>query len=309
MRLADIEDRTHHKGGVENLEWLEPASAKSIESSSVPTDYCVLTIALTQATRSMGVLDFPLKSVRKAYQFNLKALKDLGDNFSAQHLSLETPRTLREDAESWAIYIEHLFDELKYSQLRSRTQETIVFSLIAQTDNMRNIELAKDSKSLAAASKRDSSAIKTIAVLTTVFLPGTFISTFVSMPLLSWNASSWSTIVTSRFWVYWAITIPLTLVTLIAWYSWRRWRDARSEEEDRAVRKSVGAETFGVGATEEGMRERKLSARAAMLVNGIVALDLRLWSTLWAVLGRRQSDAKGGDEEAPEDLQTVRVST
>jgi Mg2+ and Co2+ transporter CorA len=58
-----------------------------------------------------------------------------------------------------------------------------VFNLIAQSDTRINIdlakdsrELAKDSRELAAASKQDSSAMKIIAVLTTLFLPGTFIA-------------------------------------------------------------------------------------------------------------------------------------
>ena len=36
--------------------------------------------------------------------------------------------------------------------------------------------MARDSKELAEASKRDSSSMKVIAVLTTLFLPGTFIA-------------------------------------------------------------------------------------------------------------------------------------
>jgi hypothetical protein len=43
-------------------------------------------------------------------------------------------------------------------------------------DGTVKIELAKDSKEIAAASKRDSSAMKIVAVLTTVFLPGTFMA-------------------------------------------------------------------------------------------------------------------------------------
>jgi hypothetical protein len=46
----------------------------------------------------------------------------------------------------------------------------------SKRDSELNIEIARDSKELAAASKRDSAAMKIIAVLTTVFLPGTFIS-------------------------------------------------------------------------------------------------------------------------------------
>ena len=47
---------------------------------------------------------------------------------------------------------------------------------MAQRDNKLNIEIARDSKSIAVEGKRDSSAMKTIAVLTIVFLPGTFIA-------------------------------------------------------------------------------------------------------------------------------------
>jgi Mg2+ and Co2+ transporter CorA len=51
-----------------------------------------------------------------------------------------------------------------------------VHNLIAQEDNMRNIELARDSKVIATASKRDSSIMKILAVLGTLFLPASFIA-------------------------------------------------------------------------------------------------------------------------------------
>lgn len=56
------------------------------------------------------------------------------------------------------------------------TSNLKVHNLIAQRDSLRNIEIGKDTKEVAAASKRDSSAMKTIAVLTMIFLPGTFVS-------------------------------------------------------------------------------------------------------------------------------------
>lgn len=51
-----------------------------------------------------------------------------------------------------------------------------VHNLIAQEDNVRNIELARDSKVIATASKRDSSIMKVLAVLGTLFLPASFIA-------------------------------------------------------------------------------------------------------------------------------------
>jgi hypothetical protein len=51
-----------------------------------------------------------------------------------------------------------------------------VYNFIAQRDNMLNVEVARDSRAVAVASKRDSSAMKTLAIVTMAFLPGTFIA-------------------------------------------------------------------------------------------------------------------------------------
>lgn len=52
---------------------------------------------------------------------------------------------------------------------------------MAQKGNMINIALAADSKQIAMATKRDSSAMKTIALLTMIFLPGTFVAVSVEI--------------------------------------------------------------------------------------------------------------------------------
>jgi hypothetical protein len=69
--------------------------------------------------------------------------------------------------------------------MAQNSNSTQVFSLIAQMDGTVNIELAKDSKEIAAASRRDSSAMKIVAVLTTAFLPGTFMAVSYNQPFLS----------------------------------------------------------------------------------------------------------------------------
>lgn len=51
-----------------------------------------------------------------------------------------------------------------------------LYSLISQRDSKVNISVAEDSKRIAAAAKRDSLAMKTISMLTLVFLPGTFVA-------------------------------------------------------------------------------------------------------------------------------------
>lgn len=96
---------------------------------------------------------------------------------------------------------------------------TQLFNLIAQKEAKVGIAVAQDSRTLASASKEDSTAMKTLAAVTVVFLPGTFVASFFAMPLFEWNA-------VGHFWVYWAVTVPLTFLTLVVWVLWTR-RQAR----------------------------------------------------------------------------------
>ena len=103
---------------------------------------------------------------------------------------------------------------------------TQLFNLIAQREAKVGIAVAEDSRTLASASKEDSTAMKTLAAVTVVFLPGTFVASFFAMPLFEWNAVGDGIFVSKRFWVYWAVTVPLTCLTLVVWVLWTR-RQAR----------------------------------------------------------------------------------
>lgn len=51
-----------------------------------------------------------------------------------------------------------------------------MYNMISQRDSRLNISVAEDSKKIAAAAKRDSLAMKTVSMLTLIFLPGTFVA-------------------------------------------------------------------------------------------------------------------------------------
>jgi len=57
-----------------------------------------------------------------------------------------------------------------------------------------------------------------------------------SMPIFNWQADSGTTVVSHRFWIYWAITVPLTIVVVLVWFIWIQRKDARHQREDLAVR-------------------------------------------------------------------------
>ena len=64
----------------------------------------------------------------------------------------------------------------RFIQKRITLQLNVVYSLVAQRDSRSNLDVAKNSVSIARANNRDSSAMEAIAVITACFLPGTFIA-------------------------------------------------------------------------------------------------------------------------------------
>ena len=108
-----------------------------------------------------------------------------------------------------------------------------------RTETEMSIGVAQDSRTIALASKHDSTSMKTLAAVTVVFLPGTFVASLFSMSMFDWQANAES-VLTSRFWIYWAVTIPLTLATICAWYLWISRKAAIIRSQEQRVVKHMG---------------------------------------------------------------------
>ncbi|KAF8847793.1 hypothetical protein BDZ45DRAFT_606884, partial [Acephala macrosclerotiorum] len=93
-------------------------------------------------------------------------------------------------------------------------------------------------KQIAAASLRDSSAMKTISVLTILFLPGTFIAALFSTGLFKFSDPSPGRLVSKDFWIYWAVTIPVTCILFLFWLSWLS-KIRNQEEADNHVKHNI----------------------------------------------------------------------
>ncbi|KAK4224142.1 hypothetical protein QBC38DRAFT_486115 [Podospora fimiseda] len=131
---------------------------------------------------------------------------------------------------------------------RLSAQQTVLFNLISQEDSRLNLGIASDSKELAAASKRDSSSMKIIAILTTLFLPGTFISTLLSMPIFNWEVSTISEVSAKYMWVYWAITIPLTILVMGMFGGYALYQEREKKQTTKRARQSIWDKAAGRGA-------------------------------------------------------------
>ncbi|KAI0523762.1 hypothetical protein F5B22DRAFT_415567 [Xylaria bambusicola] len=129
-----------------------------------------------------------------------------------------TTNTLKRSLNDSAAYVYYL-------QERVKSQNTVVYALMQQADAKINIGLAKASKELAEAAKKDSSSMKSIAIMTMLFLPGTYFAALWAVPSLKWGQAD---VIQSDFWVYWAFTLPSTLLIFIVWFGLHKWRFSRS---------------------------------------------------------------------------------
>ncbi|KAI4272203.1 MAG: hypothetical protein L6R35_006490 [Caloplaca aegaea] len=125
-------------------------------------------------------------------------------------------------------------EQVRTLRNRIRIQLSVVANLIAQNDGRTNIAIAEASRRIAFETKRDSDAMKTIAALTMIFLPATFVATLFGMAFFIADPDSASGFrVNSLWWIYLAVTIPLTMLTVgmwLGWLKWVRWRRAQEEK-------------------------------------------------------------------------------
>jgi Mg2+ and Co2+ transporter CorA len=112
-------------------------------------------------------------------------------------------------------------------QSRASIQVQGLFNTIAQREQelgrqltKASLQLGEATRQIAEDSKRDSTSMKAIAAVTMFFLPGTFVASLFAMPIFSWNATTGDDVISHRIWVYWAVTIPLTLITFGCFLLW-----------------------------------------------------------------------------------------
>ena len=116
-----------------------------------------------------------------------------------------------------------------------------VYNLVTQQDSYTNTLIAMKTND-------DSSSMRTIAALTMVYLPGTFISSIFGMAFF--DSENGSFFVLKKWWLYLAITVPLTLVTVGLWRFWETIKDRAGEFSHFLQKKMAKADHSGDQQTE-----------------------------------------------------------
>lgn len=125
---------------------------------------------------------------------------------------------------------------------RLTIQRAALYNIIAQKESKLNLEMAGQQRRLAHASKRDSNSMKTLSLLGAIFLPATYLASVFSMTFFNFQnggggggqggESSEGPVVAPTLWIYFAITIPLTLLIVLIWWIWEKNREKVYAKDD-----------------------------------------------------------------------------
>lgn len=149
---------------------------------------------------------------------------------------------MREKIEQQMRYSVQVQKDLNMMPRRIDNQSQTIFNFIAQRDNKINLQVAESSRKIAEESRidnllnvklarvtaqmaeetrQDSAAMKTIATMTLVFLPGTAVASFFSMNgMFNWSPAAGERIASPYLYVFFAVTVPLTLLVYSLWLWW-----------------------------------------------------------------------------------------
>jgi hypothetical protein len=130
-----------------------------------------------------------------------------------------------------------------------------------QIDNRVSFQIASTQTKLAHSSKREAVSQKVIAILGTVFLPGAYLSvrpspfplpsppprphtvntsqSLFSTTFFNWQQPSTPTsndrYISPLFWIYWAVSIPLTVAVVGSYVLWDWKLSKKASKEDEAI--------------------------------------------------------------------------
>lgn len=91
---------------------------------------------------------------------------------------------------------------------------------LMQIDSSTSLSIASSSRKIAEETKKDGRSMKTIAVVTMAFLPASLIAGIIDTPFFTnGEESSGPLKMSQQFWLFWAISLPLTVLVFAAWLS------------------------------------------------------------------------------------------
>ncbi|KAF1962462.1 hypothetical protein CC80DRAFT_435461 [Byssothecium circinans] len=127
-------------------------------------------------------------------------------------------------------FYDHMLRSLRHraasNKDRLNNEIQYAFNAVTQYDSRVTVEIGR-------AAQSDSAAMKTISFLTLTFFPATYVCAIFSMSFFNYSPESGKWRVSSDFWIYWVVAVPITLGTALLWKSWNKLFPPKLIGEDR----------------------------------------------------------------------------
>ncbi|KAF4981629.1 hypothetical protein FZEAL_2598 [Fusarium zealandicum] len=121
---------------------------------------------------------------------------------------------------------------------RLKVQREALYNIMSQREARLNLEIAGEQRRIAHASKRDSTAMKTLSLMGAVFLPGTYLASVFSMTFFDFEQGA-NPVVSVQLWIYFALTIPVTALIVGCWLFIDRRRRKQHKRDDKDLEENI----------------------------------------------------------------------
>ncbi|PHH68599.1 hypothetical protein CDD83_6031 [Cordyceps sp. RAO-2017] len=147
-------------------------------------------------------------------------------------------RSMLARLEFYQVKLKGLENYIHTTLARLKVQREALYNIMSQREARLNLEIAGEQRRIAHASKRDSTAMKTISLMGALFLPGTYLASVFSMTFFNFQAGV-TDHVASQLWIYFVVTVPLTGAIVGSWWWFDRRREAQYAKDDEDLEKNI----------------------------------------------------------------------
>ncbi|RGP79390.1 hypothetical protein FLONG3_2445 [Fusarium longipes] len=216
--------------------------------NSIQTDVAMVDDELLQQFEEEDKMDNASKLYRKLSMTLHKCSMNLAELGRRRDFEEELGQMLQKDLQNdgklrVVVEIYSRMSKSRDSDIESlpgkiESQRNVLFNLITQHDSYLQARLARESL-------RDSKAMKTLSILTILFLPGAFIATVFSTNMFDFESKD------QQVRIYFAIVIPLTAVLMICWVLWLKNTPERADVESLRQSRPLLPITWPKGPKED----------------------------------------------------------
>ncbi|KAJ0159292.1 hypothetical protein CTA2_9973 [Colletotrichum tanaceti] len=145
---------------------------------------------------------------------------------------LDTGARMRSRVEDILIEYDDKIDDCNMMICNMSLAMQTVWNHIARQDSETNTKISQANAAIAVQTKVESAQMRTIALLTMIYLPVASVASIFSMDMFNWEAVDGQMIVSKHIWLFFVLAVGLTLITVAAWFFGTRREKAMASKSD-----------------------------------------------------------------------------